>query len=138
MERTGFPAGFMFDHIDFAVADLDRSRTFYTAVLGALGIPRFTEICREDGRKGTGFGWQDGPQLWIGGGPPVGGRLHIAFAAGSRASVDAFYRAALEAGGTSRGAPGLRPHYAEHYYAAFVTDPDGHVVEAVCRRPANV
>jgi catechol 2,3-dioxygenase-like lactoylglutathione lyase family enzyme len=123
----------VFDHIDFAVADLDRSREFYTSALAPLDIDPFLEIDRDDGRKGTGFGSHDGPQLFIGGGPVVGGRLHIAFAAASRSAVDDFYRAALEAGGKSHGAPGLRPRYGEHYYAAFVTDPDGHVVEAVCR-----
>jgi catechol 2,3-dioxygenase-like lactoylglutathione lyase family enzyme len=126
----------MFDHVDFAVTDLDRSLAFYTSVLSPLGIEPFMEMDREDARKGVGFGSHDGPQLWIGGGPAVEGRLHIAFAAGSRAAVDAFHKAALEAGGTSHGTPGLRPQYAENYYAAFVIDPDGHVVEAVCRRSA--
>ncbi|MGH8249686.1 MAG: VOC family protein [Steroidobacteraceae bacterium] len=126
----------MFDHIDFAVTDFDKSRAFYTAVLSPLGIESFMEIDREDGRKGVGFGSDDGPQLWTGGGPAVEGRLHIAFAAGSHAAVDAFHQAALEAGGTSYGAPGLRSQYAENHYAAFVSDPDGNVIEAVCRGSA--
>jgi catechol 2,3-dioxygenase-like lactoylglutathione lyase family enzyme len=125
------------DHIDFAVTNLDRSRAYYTSVLSVLGIEPFMEIDREDGHKGIGFGSHNGPQFWIGGGRAVGGRLHIAFAASSRSEVDDFYRTALEAGGTSRGAPGARPNYGKDYYAAFVTDPDGHVLEAVCRRPGQ-
>jgi catechol 2,3-dioxygenase-like lactoylglutathione lyase family enzyme len=123
----------VFDHVDFAVSDLDRSRRFYTATLAPLGIGPFEDIKRDDGREGTGYGSAGGPQFWIGGGEPVSGRMHIAFAAKSTAAVDAFYEAALRAGGTSKGAPGLRPHYADNYYAAFVIDPDGHTVEAVCR-----
>jgi catechol 2,3-dioxygenase-like lactoylglutathione lyase family enzyme len=125
----------VFDHIDFAVTDLRKSRVFYTSALAMLGIEPFMEIDRDDGRKGVGFGSLGGPQFWIGGGPAVWGRLHVAFAASARSEVDDFYRAALEAGGTSCGAPGSRPKYGVRYYAAFVTDPDGHVVEAVCREP---
>ncbi len=123
----------MFDHIDFAVTDLARSRDFYTRVLATLGIHPFLEIQREDGRHGIGFGSADGPQFWIGGGAALTGRLHIAFQAASRESVDAFHGAALSSGGASHGAPGLRPRYVNPYYAAFVLDPDAHVVEAVCR-----
>ena len=125
----------MIDHVDFAVRDLAASRAFYAAALAPLGIEPVMEINREDGRRGTGFGRGGAAQFYIGGGPPVDGRLHVAFSAPSRAAVDAFHRAALAAGGSDRGQPGLRPHYDEHYYAAYVADPDGHVVEAVCRRP---
>ena len=125
----------MLDHIDFAVTDLARSRAFYAKILAVLGIHPFLDIQREDGREGTGFGSPDGPQFWIGGGKPVAGRLHVAFQAASRDAVDAFHAAALGMGGASHGAPGLRPQYGEPYYAAFVLDPDGHVVEAVCRNP---
>ncbi len=76
-----------------------------------------------------------GEQFWIGKGEAVKGRMHIAFAVQSRADVDAFHRAALDAGGVCKGAPGIRPVYGEHYYAAFVFDPDGHTIEAVCRKP---
>ncbi|NOT86567.1 MAG: VOC family protein [Lysobacter sp.] len=124
----------MFDHIDFAVTDFPRSRDFYTNVLAVLGFSPFMEIQREDGREGTGFGSLHGPQFWIGGGQPVTGRLHVAFQAASRDTVDAFYATALSMGGVSHGSPGLRPQYGEPYYAAFVLDPDGHVIEAVCRR----
>jgi predicted lactoylglutathione lyase len=123
----------MLDHIDFAVRDLAVSRAFYMAALRPLGIGPVIEIDREDGRRGTGFGRGELAQFYIGGGRAVSGRLHVAFAAQSRAAVDAFHKAALDAGGTDNGKPGLRLHYDEHYYAAFVIDPDGHVVEAVCR-----
>ena len=125
----------MLDHIDFSVTDFERSRAFYVLALAPLGINPVFEIKRDDGREGTGFGLGSSPQFWIGRGPAVSGRLHVAFEAKSRASVDAFYNAALEAGGTSNGAPGLRAHYGEDYYAAFVSDPDGHYIEAVCRQP---
>jgi len=124
----------MWDHVDFAVVDVARSRAFYVASLAPLGIRPLVEVDRDDGRKGTGFG-VDLARFWIGGGVPVAGRLHVAFVAPSRAAVDAFHAAALAAGGEDRGTPGLRPRYGAHYYAAFVRDPDGHVVEAVCRTP---
>lgn len=124
----------MLDHIDFAVKDFDKSRAFYVAVLAPLGISPFTDIKRDDGREGTGFRSLTGPQFWIGGGTASNGRLHIAFSADSRSDVDVFHKAALQAGGTCKGAPGLRPRYGEHYYAAFVIDPNGHTIEAVCRQ----
>jgi catechol 2,3-dioxygenase-like lactoylglutathione lyase family enzyme len=126
----------MFDHVDFAVADLPRSRTFYAKTLAPLGISPLVDIKRDDGRDGTGFGATAYPRFWIGKGTPVAGRLHVAFETESRDAVIAFHAAALSAGGTDHGAPGVRPQYGEHYYAAFVVDPDGHVIEAVCRRAA--
>lgn len=126
----------MLDHVDFAVQDLALSRAFYVAALAPLGMKPLIEIHREDGRQGTGFGLGEPAQFYIGGGRPVAGRLHVAFAAQTRAAVDAFHRAALAAGGRDYGQPGLRRRYDEHYYAAYVLDPDGHVVEAVCRVPA--
>ena len=126
----------MLDHVDFAVQDLALSQAFYVTALAPLGIRPLIEIDREDGRQGTGFGLGELTQFHIGGGRPVAGRLHVAFAAQTRAAVDAFYRAALDAGGRDDGRPGLRLRYGEHYYAAYVLDPDGHVVEAVCRVPA--
>jgi len=123
----------MLDHVDFAVTDLENSRRFYTRVLAALGIEPFTDIKTDDGREGTGYGSLSGPQFWIGGGKAVKGRMHIAFSANARAEVDAFYEAALQVGGKCKGPPGLRPRYGEHYYAAFIIDPDGHTIEAVCR-----
>jgi len=123
----------MLDHVDFAVRDLARSRAFYVAALAPLGIRPVIDVAREDGRRGTGFGTGPTAQFYIGGGPPASGRLHIAFAAPSRAAVDAFHRAALAAGGVDHGEPGPRPRYDTNYYAAYAIDPDGHVIEAVCR-----
>ncbi len=123
----------MLDHVDFAVTNLENSRRFYTRVLATLGIEPFTDIKMDDGREGTGYGSLSGPQFWIGGGKAVKGRMHIAFSANARTEVDAFYEAALQVGGKCKGPPGLRPRYGEHYYAAFIIDPDGHTIEAVCR-----
>ncbi len=128
----------MIDHIDFAVADFRISREFYRRALAPLGIEPVIDIDRSDGRKGTGFGRDSSPRFWIGGGPAAVGRIHIAFEAESRADVDKFYAVAIEAGGTPKGEPGLRPQYGDNYYAAFVLDPDGHTIEAVCRRRDSV
>ena len=89
------------------------------------------------GAPGPAEDFQSGkPSFWIGEGEPVSGPMHVAFVARSRAAVNAFYAAALKAGGTDNGAPGLRPHYHANYYGAFVVDPDGNNVEAVCHLPA--
>lgn len=124
----------MIHHIDLGVTDFARSRTFYVNALAPLGITAVMDIKREDGRKLTGFGTAPDPEFWIRTGPTPAVRLHVAFLADSRAAVDAFHAAALAAGGTDNGSPGLRPRYAERYYAAFVLDPDGHNIEAVCRK----
>lgn len=118
-------------HIDFTVTDFERSRAFYTAALAPLDMAPVIERAFV-----LGFGALPDPVFWIRRGTPVQGRLHVAFAAQSRAAVDAFHAAAVKAGGKDNGAPGLRPQYEkEHYYAAFVLDPDGHNIEAVCRTP---
>jgi catechol 2,3-dioxygenase-like lactoylglutathione lyase family enzyme len=121
-------------HIDFAVTDFARSRAFYVAILAPLGLEPVMDIERSDGRKLTGFGSRPDPTFWIRTGTGIGGRLHVAFLASSRSAVDAFHAAGLSVGGPDNGQPGLRPRYAEHYYAAFILDPDGHNIEAVCRR----
>ena len=123
----------MLDHIDFAVSDLAASRAFYVAALAPLGLVPILDVDREDGRKGTGFGSGEIGEFFIGGGVPVGGRLHVAFRAQSLSAVDGFHTAAIAAGGIDHGKPGLRAKYGEGYYAAYVRDPDGHVVEAVFR-----
>jgi catechol 2,3-dioxygenase-like lactoylglutathione lyase family enzyme len=124
----------MIHHIDIAVADLPRSRAFYSAVLAPLGLAAAIEFTR-DGCRLVGFGTLPDPEFWIRDGGPMGKRLHVAFLANTRAAVDTFHAAALAAGGMDNGAPGLRPRYAEHWYAAFILDPDGHNIEAVCRQP---
>jgi catechol 2,3-dioxygenase-like lactoylglutathione lyase family enzyme len=126
----------MLDHIGFPVTNYARSKAFYARVLETLGFKLIMEVnLSDDGEDGyAGFG-SDRPHFWIGTGKPLAGRLHVAFAAKNRAEVQAFYAAALAAGGIDNGAPGLRPHYHENYYAAFVLDPDGHNVEAVNHLP---
>jgi catechol 2,3-dioxygenase-like lactoylglutathione lyase family enzyme len=123
----------MLDHIGFPVSDLARSKAFYSAALGPLGIRVLFEIPPETsgGAAFAGFGSVK-PRFWIGTGEALKGQLHVAFAAKDRAAVHAFYDAALAAGGRDNGPPGERPHYHEGYYAAFILDPDGHNVEAVC------
>lgn len=123
----------MLDHVDFAVVNVAASRQFYEAALAPLGIHIVIVFDQEPGRQGVGFGRDGMGAFFIGAGSPVAGRLHVAFQASSRAAVDAFHQAALLAGGRNHGDPGLRPHYGTPYYAAFVRDPDGHVIEAVCR-----
>ena len=89
----------------------------------------------ENDAPAAGFGANGKPDLWIGGEGGLQRPIHIAIAAQNRAAVDAFYRAAIAAGGKDNGTPGLRPHYHPNYYAAFVLDPDGHNIEAVCHTP---
>ena len=128
----------MLDHIGLAVADLTRSKAFYVAALAPLGyglVKDFTaEMTGGDAHAGFGPEWR--PQFWIGTGEALTGRLHVAFAAKDRAAVRAFHAAALAAGGRDNGAPGLREIYHPDYFGAFVLDPDGHNVEAVCHAPA--
>jgi catechol 2,3-dioxygenase-like lactoylglutathione lyase family enzyme len=126
----------MIDHVGFAVADAGISRRFYEAALAPLGITLLrtaTPGQTEAGGTAHGFGRDGKPFFWIGDRERVGEGTHIAFAVDTRAQVDAFHAAALAAGGRDNGVPGLRPHYAPDYYAAFVLDPDGHNIEAVCR-----
>jgi catechol 2,3-dioxygenase-like lactoylglutathione lyase family enzyme len=127
----------MIDHTGFAVSDLRRSKAFYAAALQPLGIGLLMEVTAEQTGAGAhaGFGAANKPFFWIGDhGSPCSG-VHIAFIAESRAQVDQFYRAALRAGGKDNGEPGVRPHYHENYYGAFVFDPDGNNIEAVCHKP---
>ena len=128
----------LIDHIGFPVGDFERSKAFYTRDLAPLGVKLLKDIDLSDeaGPGGyAGFG-ADRPQFWIGTGKPMTGRLHVAFAAArDRQMVRAFYEAALAAGAKDNGPPGLRPHYHENYYGAFVIDPDGYNVEAVSHLP---
>jgi catechol 2,3-dioxygenase-like lactoylglutathione lyase family enzyme len=121
----------MLSHLSLGVADLARAAAFYDGVLGALGYARVWSNA-----DGVGYGEAGGnDQLALfaasGIASPPGAGFHLAFAAPTRASVDAFHAAALRLGGRDQGAPGTRPHYSPSYYAAFVTDPDGHKLEAV-------
>lgn len=128
----------MLDHIGFPVADFERAKAFYTKALAPLGyaLLKNVDLSDETGPGGyAGFGAHNRPQFWIGTGAALQGRLHVAFAAKDRACVRAFYEAAIAAGGRDNGPPGLRPHYHENYYGAFVFDPDGHNIEAVTHIP---
>ncbi len=127
----------MLDHTGFAVTDFERSKAFYQAALAPLSIGLILELSAEQtgSEAAAGFGSDGRPYFWIGDGGAASDGLHFAFTARSRAEVDAFHQAALRAGGRDNGAPGLRPHYHENYYGAFVLDPDGVNIEAVCHRP---
>jgi catechol 2,3-dioxygenase-like lactoylglutathione lyase family enzyme len=120
----------MLDHVSLKVSDFARSQAFYDQILKPLGLGRMMG----DGEHFAGYG-DDRPFFWIGAGPG-GGVAHVAFAAKDRATVDAFHAQALAAGGRDNGAPGVRAHYHPNYYGAFVLDPDGHNIEAVCHLPA--
>jgi catechol 2,3-dioxygenase-like lactoylglutathione lyase family enzyme len=123
------------DHLGFAVADFPRSRDFYRAALAPLGMATHSEAV-----DWAMFGPGGRPIFWIGaaglaGAPP--GHIHFAFVAPDRAAVRAFHAAALAAGGADNGAPGIRADYHPNYYAAFIIDPDGHNIEAVCHAPGR-
>jgi len=129
----------MIDHVGIPVSDIARSTEFYLKALEPPGISIVMEVSAEQTGHGAavGFGANFKPFFWIGGAGGLGvGHVHVAFAAPSRAAVDAFYRAAITAGGKDNGKPGLRPHYHENYYGAFVLDFDGHNIEAVSHAPA--
>ena len=120
----------MIDHIGFPVSDYARSKAFYEKALAPLGYSLQMEF-----EGAAGFGSGEGiPDFWIGSSEERGA-THVAFSASDRAAVDAFYEAATAAGGKDNGAPGLRPHYHETYYAAYVHDADGNNIEAVCHSP---
>jgi catechol 2,3-dioxygenase-like lactoylglutathione lyase family enzyme len=128
----------MLDHVGFAVSDAERSRRFYELALAPLGITLIMSVSPKDTQSGGtayGFGSDGKPYFWIGDNERVGEGSHIAFQARGRAEVDAFYEAAMAAGGRDNGAPGLRAHYHPNYYGAFVLDPDGMNIEAVSHRP---
>ncbi len=119
----------MFDHVGFGVRNVPESKAFLVEALRPLGVAVVME-----GQYGVGLGKNNKPSLWLYETREAPARLHLAFAADTRAQVDAFHQAALAAGGKDNGAPGLRPHYHRNYYAAFVIGPDGHNIEAVCHR----
>lgn len=127
----------MIDHMGFPVSNYARAKDFYQKVLAPLGYGVVMEVTPEQagGHAASGFGANGKPSFWIDGSGVSGARMHIAFLAETRAAVDAFYRAALAAGAKDNGPPGLRPHYHPNYYGAFVLDPDGHNIEAVCHKP---
>lgn len=128
----------MIDHIGIAVTDTARSKAFYDAALAPLGIALIMEVpgeVTESGGAACGYGKDQKPFFWFGQGKSDG-HVHVAFSVETRELVDAFYAAAIAAGGKDNGPPGLRPQYHPSYYGAFVLDPDGHNIEAVCHLPA--
>jgi catechol 2,3-dioxygenase-like lactoylglutathione lyase family enzyme len=125
----------MIDHMTIPVSDISRSRRFYEAALGALGMSVQMEVGPQETGNGTtflGFGVPGEKIFWIADGAKVGEGLHVAFLADRRDQVDDFHARAMKAGGRDNGAPGPRPNYGPNYYAAFVCDPDGANIEAVC------
>ncbi len=124
------------NHLGIPVSDIARSKAFYEAALKPLGMGVTVEFGpdkTEGGGTAIGFGEKGEAGLfWVGDNDKVGTGLHVAFDAESREQVDAFYKAAIAAGGRDNGKPGPRPHYGPNYYAAFVFDPDGANIEAVC------
>lgn len=124
----------MFDHVKFGVSHYAASKAFYLQALAPLGVKVIGEGEPSYGVELSQPGGQSSLCLFETAEKPA--HLHIAFVAETREQVDAFYRAALQAGGRDNGAPGLRPNYHASYYAAFVIDPDGHNIEAVCHAPA--
>lgn len=127
----------MLDHIGIRCADFTRSLAFFQQALAPLGITVVMQVGAEQtgAHDHAGFGRTGKPDFWIGNAPGAHGGVHVAFSAGSRAEVDAFHAAALAAGGRDNGPPGIREYYHPDYYGAFVLDPDGNNIEAVCHRP---
>jgi catechol 2,3-dioxygenase-like lactoylglutathione lyase family enzyme len=120
----------MFDHVGVNVKDYAASKRFYDGALAPLGFEVVMEF-----EGAAGFGLEGKPLFWIAQREPFGTGTHLAFASPDRATVDAFYEGAMAAGGKDNGPPGIRTDYHESYYAAFVLDPDGNNVEAVCHKP---
>ncbi|MHB0772252.1 VOC family protein [Bradyrhizobium sp. 5.13L] len=127
----------MIDHLGFSVSDYERAKAFYAKALAPLGYGLIMEVTAEQTghAAAAGFGAEGKPDLWFGAEGAMNKPVHIAIAAKDRATVDAFYKAAIAAGGRDNGPPGIRPHYHANYYGAFVLDPDGHNIEAVCHAP---
>ena len=123
----------MLDHVGFGVTDYARSKAFYEKALAPLGIT----LVLEPMGAAAGFGEGRKPFFWIEAERAAVTGLHVAFATEDRASVDAFHAAAVAAGGTNNGAPGVRAIYHPDYYGAYVLDPDGNNIEAVCHKPAD-
>ncbi len=127
----------MISHVTLGSHDVERAGAFYDKVLACLG---YTRSFAGDGFIGYGSNADGVPKFWVclpfdGQPAGVGNGTHVAFTAESRDQVDDFHRVALAEGGSDEGAPGPRPHYGEHYYGAYVRDPDGNKIQAVCRRP---
>jgi catechol 2,3-dioxygenase-like lactoylglutathione lyase family enzyme len=124
------------DHVGLNVSDWGKSKRFYDAAMGALGAKLLMMVPMEHtgGKHVGGYGWRR-PVFWLAESSDTGPGRHYAFQTEGRAEVDAFHAAAIAAGGRDNGAPGIRAHYHPDYYGAFVLDPDGNNIEAICHRP---
>lgn len=129
----------MIDHVSLSVADMDRAKRFYASLLAEIGMELVGEVTAEQTGSvaHVGFGIGRKGQFWLSGDGPQTPHAHICFRAASRNAVRAFHAAGLAHGGTDNGAPGIREIYHPEYYAAFVTDPEGHNIEAVCFEPED-
>lgn len=129
----------MIDHTGVIVSDFEQGKAFYSKTLAAIGYELLMQVtAAQSGSKDfAGFGEEGKPDFWVSGGTPNQPPMHVAFRVKNRATVDAFYQAAMTAGAIDNGAPGLRPHYHPNYYSAFVRDADGHNIEAVCHEEQN-
>ena len=125
------------DHISLSVSDFAAAKAFYTAALKPRGITVLMELPKAvtGNVDVAGLGANGKPFFWLAAAGKTSPRIHIAFSASNRAEVDAFYKAAIAAGGKDNGPPGIRAMYHPTYYGAFVIDADGHNVEAVCHKP---
>lgn len=122
----------MFDHVGLNVSDFKKSKVFYEKTLKPLG---YKVVSNYEG-EACGFGTEGKPRFWLFvGRQPITKGVHVAFSTQNRKTVDGFYKEALAAGGKDNGKPGIREHYHPNYYGAFVYDPDGNNIEAVCHRP---
>lgn len=132
---TGY-TGSTIDHLNITATDLAASRAFYDAVLPVVGVRKLLDVPADGDRPAmVGYGRHPKPFLWLVDGDITDPNLHLAFTVDTRTDVDAFYTAALAAGATSRNEPAVHPEYHPDYYGAFVNDPDGINLEAVCHRP---
>lgn len=127
----------MIDHTGVVASNFARSKEFYSKALSAIGYSLLAEFPASvtGNTDVAGFGEPPKPDFWVSKGSPNNPPIHVAFRVGTRAQIDAFFKAAVAAGGRDNGPPGLRPHYHPNYYGAFVLDLDGHNIEAVCHSP---
>jgi len=127
----------MIDHTGINTSDFVKSKEFYSKALSAIGYSLLAEFPASvtGSTDVAGFGESPKPDFWVSKGTPNNPPVHVAFRVATRAQVDAFFKTAIAAGGRDNGKPGVRPHYHPNYYGAFVLDPDGHNIEAVCHSP---
>jgi catechol 2,3-dioxygenase-like lactoylglutathione lyase family enzyme len=127
----------MIDHTGVNASNFNKSKEFYLKALSAIGYSLLVELPASvtGSTDVAGFGEPPKPDFWVSKGVPNNPPVHVAFRVATRAQVDAFFNAAIAAGGRDHGKPGVRPHYHPNYYGAFVLDPDGHNIEAVCHSP---